>query len=90
MGKKVKRKTYVSKGQRDSVSRGTVTAVRRDRSEFDKALNKLAAWKKGQNPWITVPGTTAKERFVRVRANSLWGDPKKIAQGLFGKGSDDE
>ena len=89
MGKKVKRKTYTSKGQRRSVADG-VSEVRRDRAEVDKALNKLAAWRKGQNPWITVSGPSKKERFVRVRANTLWGDPKKISAGIYGKVGTDE
>jgi hypothetical protein len=89
MGKKVKRKTYVSKGERRSIV-GGVKEARRDRSEVSKALNKLAAWRKGQNPWITVPGPSAKERFIRVRANNLWGDPKKISAGIFSKVGTDE
>lgn len=89
MGKKRIRKTVTSKGQRRSIVAG-VKEARRDKSEVEKALNKLEAWRKGQNPWITVPGTASNMRFVRVRANSLWGDPKKIAQGLFNKVAGDE
>lgn len=89
MGKKRIRKTVTSKGQRRSIVAG-VKEVRRARPEVDKALNKIEAWRKGQNPWITVPGTQSNMRFVRMRANTLWGDPKKIAQGLFGKAVGDE
>lgn len=89
MGKKRIRKTTTSKGQRRSIVAG-VKEVRRDVPEVTKALNKIAAWKKGQNPWVTVPGTQSNMRFVRVRANALWGDPKKIAAGLFNKGLTDE
>lgn len=85
MGKKVKRKTYVSKGQRDSVSRSTVKAVKRDKSEFDKAIHKLEAWQAGKNPWITVPGTQSNQRFVKVRANAVYGDPKRRSANIFGK-----
>ena len=84
MGKKVKRKTYVSKGLRRCMVNG-VKEMRQGRSELEKALHKIAAWRAGKNPWVTVAGNTTKERFVKVRANSVWGDPKKIAQGLFGK-----
>jgi hypothetical protein len=87
MGKKVKRKTYVSKGQRDSVSRSTVKAARQDVSELTKALHKIEAWRAGKNPWITVEGTQSNQRFVRVRANALYGDPKKSAN-LFGGKAD--
>lgn len=84
MGKRRTRSSVTSKGERRSVVAG-VKEARSDRSEFDKALNKLAAWRAGKNPWVTVAGAASNARFVRVRANSLWGDPKKIAQGLFGK-----
>ena len=84
MGKKVKRKTYVSKGQRDSVSRSVVKAVRQGRSEIEKALNKVTAWRAGKNPWITIAGPGPKERFKRVRANAEWGDPKKLST-LYGR-----
>ena len=79
MGKKVKRSTYTSKGERNSISRSTVKLVRRGVSEVEKALNKVEAWRAGKNPWITVPGTEAKARFIRVRANNLWGDPRRTA-----------
>lgn len=85
MGKKVKRKTYVSKGERNSVARSTVNAVRRGRSEIEKAMNKLNAWRAGKNPWITVPGPSSNMRFIRVRANSLYGDPRYATANIFGK-----
>ena len=85
MGKKVKRKTYVSKGERNSVARSTVNAVRRGRSEIEKAQNKLDAWRAGKNPWITVPGPSSNMRFVKVRANALYGDPRYATANIFGK-----
>lgn len=89
MGKKRIRKSQTSKGQRRSIVAG-VKEARRDKPEVIKALNKIEAWRKGQNPWITVPGTQSNMRFVRVRANNLWGDPKKISHGIFTKASGDE
>lgn len=89
MGKKVKRKTYVSKGQRDSVARSTVKLIRQGRSELEKGLNKLAAWKAGKNPWVTVPGPATNMRFVRVRANTVWGDPRRIANIYANKGGEE-
>ena len=85
MGKKRTRSTVVSKGERHSVSRATVKLVRKGRSEIDKALNKLAAWKAGKNPWITVPGPSKNMAFVRVRANNLWGDPRRTANVFKGR-----
>jgi hypothetical protein len=88
MGKKRSRKTKVSKGIHSNVAASTLKAVRRDVSEVTRALHKLDAWKKGKNPWITVPGTQSNMRFVKVRANSVYGDPKKNGANLFGGKAD--
>jgi hypothetical protein len=84
MGKKRSRKTQVSKGERRSIGRWAVNAVRRDRSEFDKMINKLDAWRAGKNPWITVPGPSSNMRFIRVRANTLYGSPKAARANIYG------
>lgn len=79
MGKKRIRKNYTSKGNHSSVSRNTVTLTKRNVSECDKALAKVAAWKSGKNPWITVPNPVRTDRsrpFVKIRANTVYGDPK--------------
>lgn len=89
MGKKVKRKTYVSKGQRNGNIAG-VKEVRRSRPEVEKALNKIEAWRAGKNPWITVPGPSKKESMVRVRANALYGDPRYAMANIFGNKKGDE
>lgn len=70
---------YVSKGERRAVARGVCKAVKRERSVIDYWTIKQKAWLKGQNPWIVVPnGNTSdtKARFVRVRAETEWGDPR--------------
>lgn len=88
MGKKRTRSATTSKGERRSVVNG-VKEVRQGRSEVEKALNKQAAWLKGKNPWITVPGTASNMRFVKVRANTLWGDPKRrSSHGIYGAKED--
>lgn len=73
MGGKSKRKGYTSKGEV-----GTWTAPR-DRDPLNVGLNKMAAWKKGQNPWLTVASSSKAEKnnrpFERVRANDYWGKP---------------
>lgn len=89
MGKKRTRSSVTSKGERRNIVAG-VAQVRRDRSEVEKALNKLTAWRKGLNPWITVPGPSSNMRFIRRRANDLWGDPKRASYGIYGKGQTDE
>lgn len=89
MGKKRIRKSVTSKGQRRSIVAG-VKEARAARSPFEKALNKLEAWRKGLNPWITVPGTQSNMRYVKVRANSVYGDPKRASYGIYGKPAADE
>lgn len=78
MNQKVK-KSYTSKGERRSMSRSLSKAVKRDRTVIDYWMIKQRAWLKGQNPWIVVPnGNTSdtRARFVRVRAETEWGDPR--------------
>lgn len=82
MGKKRTRSATTSKGERRSVVAG-VKLVRQARTELQKGLNKLEAWKKGKNPWVTVPGPSKKEAMVRVRSNSVWGDPKRRFANIY-------
>ena len=84
MGKKRTRTKVVSKGQRRNIVAG-VKEVRHGRSEGEKAYNKLKAWKKGQNPWITVAGPSSDKRFIKVRANAVYGDPKRASYGIYAK-----
>lgn len=88
MGKKRIRSKVVSKGERRSVVAG-VREVRLDRSPLDKGMNKTKAWRAGKNPWVTVPGPSSNMRFIRVRANNAWGDPKFATANLF-KGRGEE
>ena len=63
-----------------SISHKICKAVRRDRKYVEKLLFKQKAWRKGKNPWLVVPNLNTSEkakRFVRVRANEVWGDPRK-------------
>lgn len=82
MGKKRTRSATTSKGERRNVVNG-IKEVRKGRSALEKALNKLAAWRAGKDPWITVPGPSKKEAFVRVRANTLYGDPRYAMANIF-------
>lgn len=71
---------YTSKGERQNTSKAVAKAVRGERTAIDKYTIKQKAWLKGQNPWITVANENTadtKQRFVRVRAETLWGDPRK-------------
>jgi hypothetical protein len=88
MGKKRTRTKYTSKGERPIVSKSTLKAASRDVPAVDRALHKIDAWKKGKNPWITIPNPSGskKEAFIRVKANSLYGDPRFVSVNIY-KGS---
>lgn len=82
MGKKKTRKTYTSKGQGPSVSKEDLRLARQAVPELTKALNKVAAWVAGKNPWITIANPNTNEtnkRFIKVQANTLYGDPRRRA-----------
>ena len=76
MAKKSSGKTYVSKGERNSVSNATRAAMRAARPGWEKLMNIHDAWVKGQNPWITLPNSDKKatnRQFVKVRYAELMG-----------------
>lgn len=85
MGKKRSRQKYTSKGQRSNVAKSTLKMVSNDVSLIDKALNIIKSWKKGQNPWVTIhnPDNQTNKRFVKVKANDLYGNPKNASYGIY-------
>lgn len=83
MGKKRTRSSQTSKGERSNISKSVTKMVKQGRSEIERAMNKIQAWRAGKNPWITVPGPSKKEAFVRVRANALYGDPRYAMANIF-------
>lgn len=91
MGKKRTRSASTSKGERRNVVNG-IKDARQQRSALDRGLDKADAWRAGKNPWITIEnkkGDTNKP-FIKVKANSLWGDPKKINNfGIYGAPKDE-
>jgi len=73
------RSKYTSKGIHSSVSHGVLQAVRADRTYLEKLAFISTAWKQFKNPWITIENPNKSEtnrRFIRVRTNSIWGNPK--------------
>lgn len=77
--KKASGKHYVSNGERPNVNRSTVKSVRRDITRVDRLDDIMKAWRRLDNPWITIPNPNTKEtnkRHIRVRTNDLFGDPK--------------
>jgi hypothetical protein len=79
MGKKSSGNTYQSKGERPNVKRNILNAVRRNVTPSQKAEHIMNAYLKGRNPWLTVPNSNTNEtnkRFIRVKSEDLWGNPK--------------
>ena len=77
--KKKSRDQQVSKGSGANVNAWVTKAIRKDRTLLQRMCNKISAWKQMKNPWLTVPNPNPNEtdkRFVRVKANDVWGDPK--------------
>jgi hypothetical protein len=71
--------SYTSKGERKA-NRQISKAVKRERTLLDKWGILQKAWLKGKNPWVVVPNPNTadtKARYVRVRADTEWGDPRK-------------
>jgi len=92
MGKKSSGNTYQSKGERPNVKRNILNAVRRDVTPSQKAEYIMDAYLKGRNPWLTVPNSNTNEtnkRFIRVKSEDLWGNPKhrgfRLAAGGTGE-----
>lgn len=83
MGKKRSRKTKTSKGTMNSISKAIIRAVKQNRGQDYRISNVMDAWISGKNPWVTIPGTEPNKRFVRVKANDLWGQYKKVKHNIF-------
>jgi hypothetical protein len=86
MAKKASGKTYVSKGIHSNVKGSTLAGMRRDRDSSDKVINIQRAWLANKNPWVTIENPNKEQtnrRFIRVRANELWGNPKEREKKMF-------
>ena len=66
----VKQSSIVTK----NVKSGTLLAMNQERNTYlVKMLNKQKAWKRGQNPWITMEDPNNPKQMIKVKANSIWG-----------------
>ena len=76
MGKKKQRAHQTSKGERNSVARSTVKAMRRDYMQSsDRVNNQLSAFLRGKNVMLTIPNPNKNEtnkRMIRVPATEVW------------------
>ena len=66
-----KKTSYTSKGERRS-SIGV-----RNTSPATKLTNQLKAWKEGKNVVLTIETKDPTQRFKRVNAREVWGNPFK-------------
>lgn len=72
MGKKRTRSKVISKGLRESVSSDLTKAIRRDKPEVERTLNKLKHWGKGKRTVVTIANPNKNEtnkRFIKVEGN---------------------
>ena len=75
------RTKYTSKGERDTCNRSILKAIKRGRTEVEKSVILITMWRKGRNPWVTIPNPNPAEtnkRLIKVKSNDLWGNPKYI------------
>jgi len=79
-GKRSKGNNYVSKGERNSVSKSLTKSMRLDYLSSDaRVRNQQQAWRAGKNVMLTIPNPdkkNTKERFIRVPAVEYWGYPR--------------
>ena len=82
MGKKKSRTSQTSKGERSSIARSVVKAVRLQKEidqPFRKIQAQLDAWKLGKNVVLTIANPNKKETnkpYIKVRAWDAWGSPR--------------
>lgn len=79
MATKTKSKGVVSKGERKNVGSKLLSGIRATKVGGQKEMDLQKAWLEGKNPWMTIANPNKNEtnkRFIRVRANERFGDPK--------------
>jgi hypothetical protein len=86
MGKKKHRKSLTSKGSHSTVRRSLVRDTNAERSVLDTRFHKIAAWREGKNPWLTIENpdkSATNRRFIRVRAEEYLGNPRPPVDSGF-------
>lgn len=62
------------------INRALCKACRRDKTIYEYFSQLSRKWKKGQNPYVSVPNPDVEQRnkrMIRVRINDWWGDPNR-------------
>lgn len=76
----------VSAGLYPTTNKKLLNRIRREQPEYAKAGNIQQAYWAGKNPWITIQNPNKEEtnkKFIRVKANTLYGSPKERAKSNF-------
>jgi hypothetical protein len=71
--KKRCRSKRTSKAQRESISSSITRLVKASRSEGDKFINKLNAWKKGKKGYVTVSTGDPSRPYVKITFEQHFG-----------------
>jgi len=86
-GKDGKSKGFVSAGVHRNVAKSTLKAMRTEKTEAEKMIDKQHAWLKGHNPWVTIANPNKNETnksFIKVRMNDLMrGSAKDVEKRMF-------
>ena len=75
------RTSYVSKGERQNVSKGVRKAMKRERTGFQRANAQLDAFWEGKNVVLTIPNPNPNEKgkpFIRKNAKEVWSKDRFI------------
>jgi len=72
MAGKKKRTKYVSKGERNSISKDLLKMIRRETPAVVRILNQLKHWSRGKRTFVTIANPNKNEtnkRFIKVEGN---------------------
>ena len=79
------RSKVTSKKQHSSMNSAVTTKVRAGIKAIQGYANLVDSWKNLQNPWLTIENPSKEQtnrKFIRVRANDYWGNPKPPKEKL--------
>ena len=75
------RTSYVSKGERQNVSKWARKAMKRERTGLQKINAQMDAFLEGKNVVLSVPNSTPNEKgkpFIRKNAKEVWSKDRYI------------
>ena len=75
------RTSYVSKGERQNVSKWTRKAIKRERTGLQRLNAQIDAFLEGKNVVLTIPNPNPNEKgkpFIRRNAKEVWSKDRYI------------